>query len=73
MNFNRLQLFENMFCIALRLVQKKTRIGYEKGNKGNKYPPETFASIETEILKNFMENKQHIHFDNICSSSYSLV
>ena len=49
MNFNRLQLFANMFCIALRLVQKKTRIDYEKGNRGNKYPPETFASIEKEI------------------------
>ena len=49
MNFNRLQLFANMFCIALRLVQKKTRIDYEKGNRGNKYPPETLASIEKEI------------------------
>ena len=62
-----------MFCIALRLVQKKTRIGYEKGNRGNKYPPETFASIEKEIVKNFIENNQHIQFDNICCSSYSLV
>ena len=51
MSFSRLQLFDNTFCIALRLVQKKTRIVYEKGNKGNKYPPETFASIEKEILK----------------------
>ena len=55
MYFNSLRLSANMFCIALRLVQKKTRIGYEKGNSGNKYPHQTLASIEKEILKTLLK------------------
>ena len=73
MEFNSLQVFANMFCIDLRLPQKKTEIGYERGTGGIKYPLETLAIIEKNILKKFLGNKQHIHFDNVCCSSCSLV
>ena len=65
MKFNSLQVFANMFCIVLRLPQKKTEIGYERGTGGIKYPLETFAIIKKNILKKFLGREPKIHFNVI--------
>lgn len=56
---------QNVFCIDLRLSQKKTEIGYERGTGGIKYPLETLAIIEKNILKKFLGSEPKIHFDVI--------
>ncbi len=56
---------QNVFCIDLRLSQKKTEIGYERGTGGIKYPLETSAIIEKNILKKFLGSEPKIHFDVI--------
>ena len=71
MKFNSLQVFANMFCIVLRLPQKKTEIGYERGTGGIKYLLETLAIIEKNILKKFLASEPKIHFDVIWYGSCS--
>lgn len=71
MKFNSLQVFANMFCIVLRLPQKKTEFGYERGTGGIKYPLETLAIIEKNILKKFLASEPKIHFDVIWYGSCS--
>ena len=56
---------QNVFCIDLRLSQKKTEIGYERGTGGIKYPLETLAIIKKNILKKFLGSEPKIHFDVI--------
>ena len=62
---------QNVFCIDLRLSQKKTEIGYERGTGGIKYPLEILAIIEKNILKKFLASEPKIHFDVIWYGSCS--